>query len=297
MSARLNALYIAACEAELAALKPGNVGAHGPGHGMSSAQFRISARVSASALTRHGPGLGEAIYRAVHATRCAVGCNTNLGIVLLCAPLLHAARAALARGTGLRAELRRVLRDTDRRDASWVYRAIRLAAPAGLGRAVHDVRDEPDCDLIEAMTSAAARDRIAFQYCTGFADIFEYAVPRLAERQAHWHSETWAVTAVYLGLLRRYPDTHVVRKFGTATARAVSATAARLEAGLYQVGEPAAFTGHLLDADMEFKRAGINPGTTADLTVATLLAARLEKVLVGATPCEAVPTQRSSFGA
>jgi triphosphoribosyl-dephospho-CoA synthase len=35
----------------------------------------------------------------------------------------------------------------------------------------------------------------------------------------------------------------------------------------------------LQDVDVEFKSAGINPGTTADLTVACLLAVRLETLL------------------
>lgn len=297
MSRHLNRLYIAACEAELTALKPGNVGAHAPGHRMQAADFRLSARLSAPELTRAGRRLGEAVYWAVQATRCAVGCNTNLGILLLCAPLLHAALDPRP-AADLRTRVRRLLRETDREDARWVYRAIRLAAPAGLGRSeAHDVHAEPDCDLQTAMRSAADRDRIAFQYGSGFADIFEYAVPRLTELEGRWHSEPWAATAVYLGLLRRHADSHVSRKFGTATARAVSATAARLEAGLYRAGRPQAFTGQLLDADTKFKRAGINPGTTADLTVATLLAVRLERMLADSAPPRAGPVQRLSLGA
>ena len=297
MKQRLADAYIEACEIELAALKPGNVGAHAAGHRMQAQDFRLSARLSASALTRPGWSLGEAVYWAVRDTRCAVACNTNLGIVLLCAPLLHAARADAA-GADLRTRLRQVLDKTDRDDARWVYRAIRLAAPAGLGTSeVHDVRGEPDCDLLTAMRSAADRDRIAFQYSSGFADIFEYAAPRLARFEARWHSETWAATAVYLGLLRRYADSHVARKFGTATARAVTATAARLDDALCRTGRPEAFTEQLLDADTEFKRAGINPGTTADLTVATLLAVRLERMLAESAPARAGPAQRLSIGA
>jgi triphosphoribosyl-dephospho-CoA synthase len=35
------------------------------------------------------------------------------------------------------------------------------------------------------------------------------------------------------------------------------------------------------EVDAEFKRVGINPGTTADLTVAALLAVRLERLVEG----------------
>jgi triphosphoribosyl-dephospho-CoA synthase len=57
---------------------------------MTVEDFRISAQQSAEPITRAANGLGERIYYAVKATREAVGCNTNLGIILLCAPLLLA---------------------------------------------------------------------------------------------------------------------------------------------------------------------------------------------------------------
>ena len=68
---------------------------------------------------------------AVTATRAAVGQNTNLGILLLCAPLAMAAQA----GGALRPALERVLAQADIADAEQVFRAIVLAAPGGLGDA------------------------------------------------------------------------------------------------------------------------------------------------------------------
>src|SRR5690606_7446705 len=81
----------AACLAELRVAKPGNVSTASPGHGMSARDFVASARVAAPALAAAAGGVGERVLRAVEATRAVVGCNTNLGIVLLCAPLAHAA--------------------------------------------------------------------------------------------------------------------------------------------------------------------------------------------------------------
>ncbi len=79
--------YLAACRAELAAIKPGNVHVHAAGHRMSVADFEASAALSAPPLTAPGARVGARIEAAVAATRAGVGQNTNLGIVLLCAPL------------------------------------------------------------------------------------------------------------------------------------------------------------------------------------------------------------------
>ena len=84
--------FRAACELDVLAFKPGNVGVDSPGHGMTAQDFLTSAEVAAPHLAKRGLPLGERIYRAVEATRHAVACNTNLGIVLLAAPLIHAAQ-------------------------------------------------------------------------------------------------------------------------------------------------------------------------------------------------------------
>src|SRR5579859_3647490 len=86
--------YLEACLLELKALKPGNAHIHAAGHRIAVAEMETSARVSAEPLARPGSPVGRRILDAVSATRAAVGSNTNLGIVLLAAPLLAAAEAA-----------------------------------------------------------------------------------------------------------------------------------------------------------------------------------------------------------
>ncbi len=58
-------------------------------------QFISSAEASAQHIADPSPGLGQRILKAISATHQAVGCNTNLGIVLLCAPLAQACCAAI----------------------------------------------------------------------------------------------------------------------------------------------------------------------------------------------------------
>src|SRR5580700_3357514 len=91
-----------ACLAELDAPKPGNVHVFADGHRMTAAEFVASADAAAPHLSASGARVGTRILGAVEATSEAVGSNTNLGIILLCAPLAAAAEADIS---GLRASL------------------------------------------------------------------------------------------------------------------------------------------------------------------------------------------------
>lgn len=260
-----------ACNAELEAVKPGNVGRHGDGHGMRVADFLTSAAVCANPLAEPALSVGERIWRSVRATRAAVGCNTNLGIVLLAAPLCRAAQ----HGRGPFAQrLRATLEALDVDDAEHAFAAIRLAAPAGLGRSgENDVAAPAQVSLLQAMRTAADRDRIALQYAAGYRDLFALGLPALAE-PCSW-PPAWRTTGVYLRFLAAFADTHVVRKHGPVTAEALRRYGAQLRRRLAADGPCRRTVARLLDADRLLKRRGINPGTSADLTVASLLLERL----------------------
>jgi len=276
------AAYREACLAEITALKPGNVHVFAAGHEMTAGQFEASAHASAPLMGAPDLAVGSRILGAIERTRQAVGCNTNLGIVLLCAPLAQAALSS-ARGS-LRDRLRRVLGELDVADAEQAFAAIRLAQPGGLGTVPeNDVRQQAHVTLAAAMANAAARDRIAQQYETGFADVFEFGVARLRSDLPRWDSESWATTSVYLGFLARLPDSHIARKFDLARAQAICAAAQSFDKLLQETDIPERIVPTLLAFDAELKGAGINPGTSADLTVASLFALRLQDREIG--PC------------
>jgi triphosphoribosyl-dephospho-CoA synthase len=275
----LQQAYLEACEAELQAFKPGNVSVHSEGHGMTVEDFRLSARSSAPPLCDTALSLGEKVFHAIAATRKAVGCNTNLGIVLLSAPMMEACFIA-AKGTGLRENLRHVLDRTTREDAHWVYLAIRLALPGGLGASEEeDVHTNPTVTLQEAMKIAERRDRIAWQYTNYYTNVFDLAIPRYHRWLSLYGDEQWATLAVFTGLLRAFPDSHLERKFGVRYTRVVADRMMRVEQAMAVSGRPGQAMRILREVDAEFKSAGINPGTTADLTVACLLAVRLDRLL------------------
>src|SRR5277367_2140726 len=216
---RVAAAYIEACLAELDAPKPGNVHRFAPGHRMEVADFVRSAEASAAAIAAKGVRVGVRIRAAVDATLKAVGQNTNLGIILLCAPL---AAAAEAEDAPLRSALARVLDGLDLSDAADVFSAIAAANPGGLGRAPrHDVNAPVVATLREAMAEAAGRDRIARQYVTAYEDIFSLGLPTLATARRRRIEPRWSTLDVYLTFLAEIADTHIARKFDAATAESV----------------------------------------------------------------------------
>jgi triphosphoribosyl-dephospho-CoA synthase len=277
----IDAAWRRACAWDVAATKPGNVSHASAGHRMTAAQFLGSADAAAAALAGAVGSVGEGIEAAVAATWARVGCNTNLGIVLLCVPLAEARRRLGSLGAGqtaLRIALGAVLADLTPQDSAATYRAIRQANPGGLGRADdEDVHQEPTLDLRAAMSLAAGRDRIARQYRDGFAELFSVGLGALGAADLgpsppqgpREDAAAEAVQRVFLAWLASAPDAHIVRKHGAAVAQSVMNDAA------VWLARPRA--GHSLDADpawgawdAQLKQQGINPGTSADLTVATL---------------------------
>jgi len=267
--------FEAACMDELEALKPGNVHIFADGHGMVVQDFMRSAEAAAAVIAQPELSVGQRILSAIEATRNAVGCNTNLGIVLLCAPLIHA--VLHGNKSTLRGRLQQVLQELTIEDAELAYQAIVLASPAGLGESeLHDVRTAPRVTLLEAMREAQQRDRIALQYARGFSDVFDAGVTRYRETLLRWERPAWATTAVYLGFLARFDDSHILRKHGGATAVMIRQEAEIHEKALLLLDNPKTYQRELLKFDADLKARGLNPGTSADLTVASLLTVSLE---------------------
>jgi triphosphoribosyl-dephospho-CoA synthase len=260
--------FVSACVEELAAPKPGNVHVHGAGHRMTVADFTLSAQVSAPLLCRAGAPLGCRIRDAAVATRQAVGQNTNLGILLLCGPLAMAAE----RGATVNA----VIAASDLDDTQAVFDAIRIAQPGGLGSAdQHDVHQPATVTLREAMAEAAPRDSVARQWTNGFADTLGAGMTAYEAARARWADPFWAALAAYLTFLTAFPDSHVQRKHGAAAAAAVQNEARRFRDEFSACLDPVVMLPRLLVWDTALKADGINPGTSADLTVATAFAQRL----------------------
>lgn len=260
-----------ACRVEVLAPKPGNVNAYSSGHGMKLEDFLHSGQAIAPVLSTAGKGVGERILAAVIATKTAVNTNTNLGIILLFSPLARATLEAEKPAT-LRPVLTTVLARLGIDDARLAYQAIRLAQPGGIGHSpAHDIAEEPQVTLLEAMQWAAEWDSIARQYHNGFGDVFELGIPSLLEGFSKWENIEWATTLAYLTFLATLPDSLVRRKYGATVAAQVAQKASELQKKLINQGPGSKIKSRLRAWDQALKRDFINPGTSADLTAATLL--------------------------
>jgi len=214
--------------------------------------------------------VGELIADGVAASAEVAGANTNLGIVLLFAPLTRAAVTRQA-DEPLRAAAERILAGLDVGDAAAAFAAIASAQPGGLGDAPeHDVRAPARVSLREAMAAAADRDSVASEYATGYAIVFECALPLLNDALARERSTLDAIVSLHVGLLSARPDTLIARKAGLDAARAVSEAARQVRDGALSVSD--------FDASLRSCGNRLNPGTTADLVAATLLAALLDGI-------------------
>lgn len=275
LNAQLAKVFRAACMQELEALKPGNVHIFADGHGMTVQDFILSAEVASKFIAQPDLTLGQRILQSVQATHAAVGCNTNLGIILLCAPLIHAAN--MPNGQTFEINLKAVLASTSVADAQDSFMAIKLANPAGLGASeMHDVHQPADCTLLQAMQYAAARDLIAKQYANNFADVLNVGVAVYQNTQKVLNNPVWSTTALYLTLLSQYLDSHIVKKQGERVANQIMQEASLHLIQFNNMPNPKLYQRTLMAWDAELKANGINPGTIADLTVASLFMAKIQ---------------------
>ena len=259
-----------ACLLEVSAAKPGNIT---PTNDFSDTTYTDMVR-SALAL---GPvfarprarrrRVGELIADGVAATAEVARANTNLGIVLLYAPLVRAEVSRRADET-LRSAVERILARLDVDDASAAFAAIAQASPGGLGDAPeHDVKGPALVSLREAMAAAAERDSIASEYATGYAIVFDTGLPLLDDALRDGLSTLDAIVSLHVGLLASHPDSLIARKTGTAAALAVTTWAREVREGTRSLAD--------FDASLRSRDNRLNPGTTADLVAGTLLAALL----------------------
>jgi triphosphoribosyl-dephospho-CoA synthase len=270
MMPTLEEMLRAACVLEATARKAGNVHPEASFADLKYQDFVDSAKVAAPILARTCElGVGRAILEAVAATKNVTPSNTNLGIILLLAPL-----AAVQRQTLLSAGIGDVLKGLTLDDAQWAYQAIRMAQPGGMGQVDNeDISRSPTTTLREAMCLAAERDLVARQYADNFSIVLEFGLPymkQVGDFALHWET---AIIGLQLELLARYPDSLIVRKCGRQTAGEVS----RRAAAVLKAGAPGTQR-----ANIELERFDIwlradgnrrNPGTTADLIAAILFAA------------------------
>lgn len=236
--------------------------------------------------------LGELIYQAVVATRQTVAVNTNLGTLLLIAPLALATFQLTNYETETRKkpstkvptlkQLQRqtvqVLNSLTDQDSRWVYEAIRAASPGGLGKTekldVHSTVAPPS--LLDAMALAKDIDWIARVYASHFKDFFDIVLPLFSKQIELCSHSSEAARRFQIQWLAQHGDSLVLRKLGPLENSKLKAKAATVAEALNTTGDidlpEFERRWKKLDRWMRTEGHRRNPGTTADLIAACFFA-------------------------
>ncbi len=262
--------YIISCSYDVKCIKPGNVN-YLSGHPDTDIDdFVKSYEVTSNLITLPNLSLGQRIYKCVESTKEAVDTNTNLGIILLCSVFIQSLLAE--EKYTLSEAIKAIIMDASLQDVTDVCNAISLADPGGLGsHESYDVRSRPDISLHEIMSLSSDYDQISNQYSKYFTDIFNFIIPTLHNSMSEIKDTKYAISYSFLKILEKYPDSHITRKYGHKIAKKTSKEASDLIKILDGDTRHESWGKNLMSLDKHFKMTRVNPGTTADLLVVSMM--------------------------
>lgn len=270
-----------ACLWEVTIPKPGNVHRGADFEDLTFADFLASAVAIAPAINAAPQNrIGQTVLNAVRATQGVVSTNTNLGTVLLLAPL-----ATVSTEISIETGLSAVLSDLEADDAILVYRAIQESGAGGLGSVESmDVAGEAPTDLLVGMQAAAEYDLVAQQYVNGFQQILQCVCPWIIDGINRGWNLAESVVHAHVRLMSEFPDSLIRRKCGAKVADESAVRAA----GVLDAGEPRNdnYRRALNDVDFWLRADGHrrNPGTSADMIAAGLFLLIREGVITTPLP-------------
>lgn len=285
---------------EVSANKPGNVNFSVGFHGTRVEHFLASAvasrpsfekaankgfAVSKNKLQINKVGMGKIMKECVgDISAWQKGGNTLLGAVMLFVPIAVAAgmtpneKDFVFDFHRLRENLKMAVESTTAEDAVRLYEAIDMAKPSGLGGAPDlDVSNpasktrilKDNVSLYEIFKLAAGYDDICSEWVNNYPITFDLAFPYLMEQLKSGDLNT-SIIHTFLKILSKHPDTFIARKGGIEKAREISFDASKvLELGGLETSRGKQ---SVLEFDKKLRESGNshNPGTTADITAATL---------------------------
>ncbi|NVM02345.1 MAG: triphosphoribosyl-dephospho-CoA synthase [Candidatus Helarchaeota archaeon] len=227
--------------------------------------------------------LGKFILQGVKETlNWQRGGNINLGLLLLLGPLSAAAGIILEQGEiendSLREVLSKILKNTTSEDTINLYEAIEICQPGGLGQVKEfDVMDKSsktkilkkNINLYDIFKLSASWDNIAAEYVSDFKITFEIGVPYFKKVFEESKEINIATVDTFLYILSCVPDSLIQRKTSLEKAKSISERAKKIVDGgglRYRRQEIIEFDNYL-----QKKSGKMNPGTTADLTAASIM--------------------------
>lgn len=228
--------------------------------------------------------LGKYIIQAVSETDKWIENNTNLGIMMMCVPI--AAAASISEGFDeIQENVGRLMDATTVEDAVNLYDAINVADAGGMGdQEEFDVMSEKAKDelrannqtMFDVLEISAGWDRLANELTNKMPVCFEIGYPTFRdflETCDDVDVVNKATVLTFMTILSQIPDTLISRKYGNEIAESVSKKAK----GILKFKDDESFVQKLLDFDDYLYENKYNPGTTADLTAASIFLSYLEK--------------------
>ena len=266
----LKSAYLFSCKKDIELIKPGNVNLLSSHKDTNAQDYLDSAILSSKELFNQNYSLGKRILESVNVTRSKVNVNTNLGIILLCAPVIQS--YIDFNNLDLREGIKKTLSTTSIKDTHDLCAAINISSPGGLGNSdMYDTASYPNASIKQIMDYSQEYDRISYQYSHNFSDIFDFIIPKLEFLNQRYESLDISLSLLFIEILAKIPDSHISRKFGDKIAKKTSNNAHDLLKILDREHDPDYLAKALNNLDYEYKKKGINPGTTADLLVASLM--------------------------
>jgi triphosphoribosyl-dephospho-CoA synthase len=267
---RIQESYINACQLDIECIKPGNVNQSSGHHDTSCDDFIKSYMATSEIISSNDSLLGEKIENSILVTKRIINKNTNLGIILLCS--LFVQSLSIKKNLTLHEAIEIVVTEATHEDVSKLCNAIKLAQPGGLGsHSDYDVATKPDIALFDIMKISSKYDMISKQYALFFEDIFRFIIPALDNALSKINDKKLAISYTFLKILEKYPDSHICRKYGNKIAEKTSNEASDLIKILDGDTRHESWGKKLMSLDNHFKMTRVNPGTSADLLVVSMM--------------------------
>jgi triphosphoribosyl-dephospho-CoA synthase len=237
--------------------KPGNVDRCHDYPETRLEHFLASAILARPAFEKaeHSEGsLGELILDAVESTSVHSGGNTHFGAYILLIPLIV--------GRDIPGACR-VVAETTVNDAVLFYKAFGKTRVRVLANEELDVNDPAavaelerrQMTLYDVMLYSARNDMVAREWINGFT-----LTRRGADLLHSYGGGCGAVVGSFIDLLSTEPDTFIMKKHGQDTAWEIMKKAREVRDGVRDISK----------FDQECIDAGINPGSIADIIIASL---------------------------
>ena len=270
----LKNIYFQTCCDELKVFKPGNHSLFSSISGMSEIKFRYAAKISSEYLTNKKLSLGEAVFNSAQSCKTQLNSNYNLGIIMLCAPILRVCLKDKVKNFKL--ELKNLLSSISNKDGKLILRAIEVVEPAGIKKyeGIGNIFTSNNLNFFEIMKIGSRWDRVSRCYTENYREIFDFGLPILKLLKNKIAIDK-AIQILYLNFLANSTDSHILRKIGKKRANII------MKKGLQCKKKFKVFKNNynlIKEFDLYLKKFHSNPGTCADLTVTTLLMYKINDI-------------------